>query len=331
MKKALICGASGFLAGHMERRLKDEGYYVVSVARKWPPFRPSVADETNILDLTNPPEFHHHLHRHHFDECYQFASDGGGLGYICNPDNDASVLTNSLKINLHTLDAIAQTQHVEKIFFASSQCVYPESMAVDPFAQERLAPPTYAFRERDASFNNFAFAQEKLFSEKLYEAYRRKYNIAVRIGRLGNSYGPYCTWQGDRAKAPAAICRKVAEAAQGGMIDVWGSGAQIRSFTYVDDTIEGIRRLMAEDYEQPVNIASSEAVTVAELCVAVGHVAGKKLTYKVTDGPVGVSARTSDNTLAKKVLSWEPSIPLCDGIGRLYEWVAQQVLTQPTP
>jgi GDP-D-mannose 3',5'-epimerase len=320
MKKALILGAAGFLGSHLERRLKEEGFYVVSVARKWPPFRPSVADEYNILELTNPPDFHHHLHRHCFDEAYQLASDGGGLGYISNSENDASILTNSLKINMNTLDAIAKMGTVDNIFFASSQCVY----------QERPVLPVYVFREQDASFANFAFAQEKLFSEKLYDAYRRNHGIKIAIGRIGNTYGPYCTWQGERAKAPAAICRKVAEAAHGGTVDMWGDGSAIRSFTYVDDTIEGIRRLMRSDYSQPLNIASSEAVTTSDLFDAVCHVAGKSLTYRIVDGPVGVTARTSDNTLAIQTLGWEPSIPLFEGIGKLYEWVAKQVLTSTT-
>jgi nucleoside-diphosphate-sugar epimerase len=328
VRKALVCGAAGFLGAHLERRLKEEGFYVVSVARKLPLYRTSVADEYNVLDLTNPPEFHHHFHRHCFDEVYQMASDGGGLGYIANSDNDSSVMTNSLKINLNMLDAIVRTGHGNKIFFASSQCVYPTLEPVDPFAFERSAPPAYSCRESDASFENFAFAQEKLFSEKLYDAYRRNHGLTIRIGRIGNTYGPYCTWFGDRAKAPAAICRKVVEASYAGTIDVWGDGSQIRSFTYVDDVIEGIRRLMMVDYQQPVNIASSESVTIAELLEAVCHTAGKIVAFKPTDGPIGVRARTSDNTLAKRLLGWEPTTPLSDGICKLYAWVRDQVLNQ---
>src|SRR5882672_3485713 len=328
VKKALICGAAGFLGTHLERRLKEEGYYVVSVARKLPPHRTSVADEYNILDLTNPPEFHHHFHRHCFDEVYQLASDSGGLGYIANSDNDASVMTNSLKINLYMLDAIVRTGHADKIFFASSQCVYPTVEPVDPFAFERLSPPTHSNREVDASFENFAFAQEKLFSEKLYDAYRRNHGLTIRVGRLGNTYGPFCTWYGERAKAPAAICRKVAEAPYAGTVKLWGDGSQIRTFTYIDDAIDGIRRLMDADYQYPVNIASSEAVTIAELFDAVCHAAGKIVAFEPTDGPTGVRARTSDNSLALEVLGWEPAIPLSEGICKLYEWVSQQVLNR---
>src|ERR1700757_1839347 len=197
MKKALVLGAAGLIGTHLERRLKDEGYYVVSVARKLPPFRKSVADEYNILDLTNHPEYHAHFFRHHFDEVYQLAVDGGGLGYIANPEKDAAMLTNSLKINLHTLDMAAGTEAAEKIFFAWSQCVYPSLEPVDPYQSERAAPSTLACREQDAAFDNFAFAQEKLYSEALYSAYSRNCGVNVRIGRLGNTYGPYSAWSGE--------------------------------------------------------------------------------------------------------------------------------------
>lgn len=231
MKKVLILGASGFLGGHLEHRLKAEGCYVVSVARKPPPYRKSVANENNILDLTNDAGFHHHFYRHHFDEVYQLAGNVGGLGYIGTGDHDATILTNSLKINLYTLEAIRKTQACDKIFFASSQCVYPDKFEIDPFAAERIAETAdnSAHRETDAHFDTFAFGQEKLYSEKLYDAYARNYGINVRIGRLGNTYGPYSVWNGPRAKAVAAICRKVAEAPYAGVIDIWGDGQQQRS------------------------------------------------------------------------------------------------------
>ena len=170
MKKALILGAAGFLGGHLEHRLKEEGYHVVSVARKNPPFRKSVADEYNILDLSNTAEFHAHFFRHHFDEVYQMAGSVGGLGYIAVGDNDAAILTNSLKINMHTLEAIRKTQACDKIFFASSQCVYPDKFEIDPYAMERIVDKQYnsAPRETDASFNTFAFGQEKLYSSTGY-------------------------------------------------------------------------------------------------------------------------------------------------------------------
>lgn len=326
MKKALICGAAGFLGSHLEYRLKEEGYYVVSVARKMPIFRPSVANEFNILDLTNGPEFHHYFFRHEFDYVFQMASDGGGLGYIANPDNDVSILTNSLKINLHMLEAIRKTGNANKIFFASSQCVYPTLEPVDPFASERLGPPTHACREQDATFDNFAFAKEKLYAEALYDAYARNHGLRIAVARLGNIYGPYSTWFGERAKAPAAICRKVAEASYAGVVRLWGDGTQQRTFTYVDDAVEGIMRLMASDYQKPVNIASAEMVTIADLFEAICKAAGKIGAWEGSDdGPVGVRARSSDNTLCQQVLGWEPTTPLTEGICTLYKWVAEQV------
>jgi GDP-D-mannose 3', 5'-epimerase len=329
MKKVLITGAAGFLGSALEHRLKAEGAYVVSVARGYPRYRKSVADEFNILELTNDSQFHSHFFRHHFDECYQMASNSGGLGHIAVGDNDAAILTESTKINLHTLEAIRRTQNCNKIFFASSQCVYPDRFEVDPFVAERMADvEAITHRETDASFNTFAFGQEKLYAEKLYEAYARNYGLAVRIGRIGNTYGPYSVWDGSRAKAPAAICRKVTQAAYGGFIRLWGDGTQKRSFTYVDDTIEGILKLMASDYDRPVNIAHSETVTIVELFETVCRVANKILAWEPEPGPTGVNARGSDNTLCRKVLDWEPSTSLYNGLAMTYPWIRDQALTR---
>jgi nucleoside-diphosphate-sugar epimerase len=329
MKKVLVLGAAGFLGSAIEHRLKAEGCYVVSVARKPPSFRKSVANERNILDLTNPADFHSHFFRHHFDECYQLAGEVGGLCYIGTGDHDADILTNSLKINLHTLEAIRKTQACEKILFASSQCVYPDRFEIDPFAAERFGGVVdAAHKETDAHFDTFAFGQEKLFSEKLYDAYRRNYGIDCRIARIGNTYGPYSTYDGDRAKAPAAICRKVAQAPYAGIVDIFGDGQQRRSFTYVDDVIDGLIRLMASDYNQPVNIAHSETVTIQELFETTCRVANKVLAWRPSEGPVGVQARGSDNTLCKKVLGWEPTTSLWNGLAVTYPWVRDQVLTK---
>jgi nucleoside-diphosphate-sugar epimerase len=327
MKKCLILGASGFIASHLEYRLKRDGHHVVSVARKHPPFRKSVADELNFLDLANPPEFHAHFYRHsYFDEVYQLAGSVGGLGYIGTGQHDAEILTNSLKINLHTLEAVRKTGNVGKIFFASSQCVYPDtSVSVDPFAAERIAPPIQPWREGDASFNTFAFGQEKLFAEKLYDAYHRNYGLGISIGRIGNTYGPYSVWESERAKAPAALCRKVAASAYGVPVDIWGSAQQTRSFTYVDDVIDGILKLMAADYPMPVNIANAETVTIAELFDTICRVANKVIAYKPVPGPTGSMHRGSDNTRCKQVLNWEPETPLWKGIGMTYPWIREQV------
>jgi GDP-D-mannose 3', 5'-epimerase len=323
MKKALVLGAAGFLGSHLEHRLKAEGCYVVSVARKPPPFRKSVADEYGILDLTNMAEFHSHFVRYHFDEVFQLAGLVGGLGYIGTGDNDAAILTNSLKINLYTLEAIRQTQGCDRIFFSSSQCVYPDRFEIDPFIAERVHDPKH--REIDASFNTFAFGKEKLYAEALYMAYADNYGLQVRIGRLGNTYGPYSVWHGDRAKAVAAICRKVAEAPYAGVVDLWGDGTQQRSFTYVDDAIDGILRLMRSGYNQPVNIAHPGTVTIKELFETTCRVANKILAWKPSEGPTGTLSRGSDNTLCRKVLDWEPATSLSAGLALTYPWIREQV------
>lgn len=338
MKKILILGAAGFLGQHLEYRLKVEGHFVVSVARKYPLFRPTIADEFNILDLTNPSEFHTHFFRHEFDEVFQLAGNVGGLGHIGTGLHDAEILTESVKINLHTLEAIRKTDGVGKIFFASSQCVYPDKVEVDPFAQERIVdwkngftpvgPVRYSHKESDAHFDTFAFGQEKLFAEKLYDAYARNFHFNVRIARIGNTYGPYSTYDGDRAKAPAAICRKVAQAGYGAVVDLWGDAQATRSFTYVDDVIEGMIRLMASDYHLPVNLASSEMVTIEDLFLTVCKVAGKILAWRSSEGPTGVRARGSDNTLCRQVLDWEPEWTLHEGLFQTYPWIKSQVLTK---
>ena len=332
MKKVLILGAAGFLGSHLEMRLKQDGCFVVSVARKHPPYGKSVADEYNILDLTNTPDFHHHFLRHQFDEVYQMAGEVGGLGYIGTGEHDAEILTNSLKINLYTLEAMRRTHSTAKIFFASSQCVYPDRIEIDPFANERLAEHRMGHhREEDASFDTFAFGQEKMFSEKLYDAYARNYGFNIRIGRIGNTYGPYCTWDGDRAKAPAAIMRKVAQCPYAGTVDLWGDPATTRSFTYVDDVIDGILRLMKSHYCQPLNIASGETVTIRELLETTCKVAGKIVGERWGNGVTGVHARGSDNTACRQVLDWEPPTTLLAGIAKTYPWVKEQVERGLTP
>lgn len=330
MQKHLVLGASGFLAGHLEHRLKAEGHFVVSVARKHPPYRKSVANEFNILDLTNVFDFHSHFLRHEFDCVWQLAGEVGGLGYIGDAANDATILTNSLKINLHTLEAIARYGCCRKIFFASSHCVYPDRFDVDPFAAERLtAHHAGAPMETDARFDgNTAFAKEKLYAEALYAAYARHHGFEARIGRLGNVYGPYCTWDGPRAKSVAALCRKVAQAPYAGTIDVWGDGGQTRSFTYVDDAIEGMLRLMASDCTEPVNIAHGEPVSITELVDTICAVAGRIVGVNYVEGPTGARHRGSDNEFCREVLGWEPSTSLWNGLHQTYPWIKEQALTK---
>ncbi len=330
MKKVLILGAAGFLGQHLEYRLKADDCFVVSAGRSRPKYNPSIADEYHILDLRAARHVLVLMKRHEFDEIYQLAGNVGGLGHIATGEHDAHIMTDSIRINMAVLAAAKRTS-VGKIFFASSQCVYPDAIEVDPFAQERLPSETdllpKSCREEDASFNTFPFAQEKLFAEKLYDAYARNYGIEVRIGRLGNVYGPFSVWDGPRAKAVAAICRKIAQAPYGVPIDLWGDAQQSRSFTYVDDAIEGMIRLTASDCSRPVNIASAETVTVEQLFELICQIAGKILGWKTVPGPVGNRTRTSDNTFCRQVLNWEPSTSLVEGLRKTYPWVKQQVLT----
>ena len=313
MKKVLILGAAGFLAGHMEHRLKADGHFVVSLSRNRPKYRDSVADEYNVMNLVHGVGLYALLGRHQFDEVYNFAAEVGGLGYIGNADNDAEILRNSALINLNVLDAVskASINHPIKLFFASSQCVYPTS---------RECAESDAYPANPDS----AFGWEKIFAERLYDAYYRNHGLDIRIARFGNTYGPYCTWEGPRAKAPAAICRKVASLFPGQDIEIWGDGSQTRSFTYVDDAIEGAIRLMASDYHKPLNMASSELVTIKQLVETVCKVASKPAYIKQVPGPIGVHDRNSDNTQARAVLGWEPDTPLIQGIVRTYTWVAAQ-------
>lgn len=325
MKKILILGAYGFLGQHLERRLKADGHFVVSAGRSRPKYRPSVADEQHILDLRDEKLVHVLMARHQFDEVYQLAGDVGGLGHIGVGTNDAEIMTNSTRINLAVLAAARRT-NPGKIFFASSQCVYPEP-GLDPFAQERIAE-TPACREQDASFNTFPFAQEKLYAESLYQAYARDYGVKCAIARLGNTFGPYAVYNDQRGKAVATICRKVAQAPYAGTVDIWGDGTQTRSFTYVDDAVEGMIRLMASDYDKPVNIASSQTVTIAQLLETVCKIAGKIVAFKSVPGPVGVSHRGSDNSLCRQVLNWEPRTGLELGLAMTYPWIRDQALTK---
>lgn len=329
MKKAFVTGGSGFIGKHLCKRLKDSGYYIVAASRHYPAYGGGFADEYHVQDLTYPfalPAMHE------FDEVYALAGEVGGLGYIQNQANDFEIMDRSTRINLNTIYACRKAE-VPRLFFASSACVYPdlyykpENVDYDLFNYDFVKPNdggTPEWAAYPAQPIN-AFGWEKLYAERMYEAYGRQSGTAVRIGRLGNTYGPYCAWEGDRAKVVASICRKVAEAEDGGKVDIWGDGEARRSFTYVDDAVEGIIRLMASDYPGPVNIASTETVSINRLHELTCSVAGKILGRNHINGPVGVRGRTSDNTLVQQVLGWEPRISLVDGLQKLYLWVKEQV------
>jgi len=319
MKKALICGVGGFIGGHLAKRLRAEGYWVRGADLKRNEYRDDDVDEFVLGDLGDRSTVSEVLDEP-FDEVYQLAADMGGAGYIFTGENDANVMRNSALINLHVARQAAR-MNVGKIFFSSSACVYPlhnQSDPDNPVCSEDSAYPSAPDSE---------YGWEKLFSERYYLACYQNYGLQVRIARLHNVFGPEGTWTGGKEKAPAAICRKVAEVDDDrGEIEIWGDGTQTRSFLYVDECLEGIRRLMNSDFIGPVNIGSDEMISINDLAYMVLDIAGKPfVTIKNIPGPMGVRGRNSDNTLIRQKLGWAPSQPLRIGLEKTYDWVEQRV------
>lgn len=300
-KTALVTGAGGFIGSHLVKRLKKEGFWVRGVDLKRPEFSPTAADEFVVGDLRDQSVCRAVLDQP-FNEVYQLAADMGGAGYIFTGEHDADVMHNSASINLNLID-LAKKHGVGSVFYSSSACMYPAYNQEDPDnpkCSENSAYPA----EPDSEYG-----WEKLFSERLYLSYHRNYGLSVRVARYHNIFGPEGTWTGGREKAPAAICRKVAEAADGGEIEIWGDGKQTRSFLYIDECVEGTLRLTRSGFTGPVNIGSEEMVTIDQLVSIVAGIAGKKLTVKHITGPTGVRGRNSDNKLIRQQLGWEPSRP----------------------
>jgi len=317
MKKALVCGAGGFIGSHMVKRLKKEGFWVRGVDLKYPQFSPTQADDFVIGDLRDPALCRHVVDMK-FDEVYQFAADMGGAGYVFTGENDADIMLNSALINLNMLEACYR-RNIKRIFYSSSACIYPK------YNQEDPANPNCAEESAYPAFPDSEYGWEKLFSERLYLAFYRNYGMEVRIARYHNIFGPEGSWNDGREKAPAAICRKVAMAEDGGEIEIWGDGQQTRSFLYIDECLEGTLRLMRSDWTGPVNIGSEEMVTIDQLAYLVMEIAGKKIRIRHIPGPQGVRGRCSDNRLIKKKLGWSPSYPLKEGLKKTYAWIEEQV------
>jgi len=316
VKRILVAGAGGFIGGHLVKRLKSEGYWVRGVDIKQHEFAVSTADDFILGDLRDAGVVRRAVDG--IEEVYQLAADMGGAGYIFTGEHDAAVMHNSASINLNILEC-GRHAGVGKFFYSSSACIYPEYNQLDadnPKCSEDSAYPAAPDSE---------YGWEKLFSERLYLAYMRNYGIQVRIARFHNIFGPEGTWCGGREKAPAAICRKVAGAEDGASIEIWGDGKQTRSFLYIDECIEGVRRLMESDFTGPVNIGSDEMVTINQLAQTVAQISGKIIRIEHIQGPLGVRGRNSDNRLIREKLQWAPSQPLIKGLGKQYHWVEAQV------
>ena len=316
MQRVVVTGAGGFIGSHLVERLRREGFWVRGADLKKPEFSKSHADEFLVGDLRDP----------HFaqvvvdgmERVYQLAADMGGAGYIFTGEHDSDVMHNSAMINLNILEAGVHAG-VKRFFYSSSACIYPERNQLDPDnpnCEENSAYPAAPDSE---------YGWEKLFSERLYFAYSRNHKVEVRVARFHNIFGPEGTWDGGREKAPAAMCRKVAETPEGGEIEIWGDGQQTRSFLYIDECVEGVHRLMESEFTGPVNIGSDEMITINHLAHAVMQIAGKKLTLRHIKGPLGVRGRNSDNRLIQQKLGWRPSRPVEEGLAKTYSWIAEQV------
>jgi GDP-D-mannose 3',5'-epimerase len=321
MKQALVCGAGGFIGNHLIKRLKKEGFWVRGVDLKYNEFAETQADDFMIGDLRDPYICRAAVDKH-FDEVYQLAADMEGAGFVFTGDNDADIMHNSALINLNMLEA-CQKRNVKRIFYSSSACIYPEYNQMEP-DNPNLAEDSAYPAQPDSEYG-----WEKLFSERLYLAFHRNYGMEVRIGRYHNIFGPEGAWNDGREKSPAALCRKVAEAEDGGEIEIWGDGKQTRSFLYVDECLEGSIRLMRSDWTGPVNVGSDEMLTINRLAEIIMDIAGKKVSFKHIEGPLGVRGRNSDNRFINQRLSWKPSQPLAEGLKKTYAWIEEQVQQYP--
>lgn len=334
MKKVLVLGAGGFIGSHIVKRLKQEGNWVRGVDLKHPEFSKTEADHFIIADLRkgelvkeifrfagcnrNPFENYALQFDLPFDEVYQFAADMGGAGYIFTGEHDADIMHNSAIINLHVVEQCIKTK-VKKVFYSSSACMYPAYNQLDP------DNPNLSEESAYPAAPDSEYGWEKLFSERLYLAVMKNYGLEVRICRYHNIFGPEGTWAGGREKSPAAMCRKVAEAEDGGQIEVWGDGKQTRSFMYIDECVEATRRLMESDFAGPVNIGSEEMIAINDLAQMAINISGKNITIKNVSGPVGVRGRNSDNKLYKEKIGWETQKKLIDGMTETYKWIEKQV------
>jgi GDP-D-mannose 3',5'-epimerase len=321
MKTALVLGAGGFIGGHLVSRLKQEGYWVRGVDIKEHEYKKTDADEFFVLDLRDSINVSKSLSLDNgqktFDEIYQLAADMGGAGYIFTGEHDADVMHNSALINLNVAHEAVKYSPMPKIFYSSSACMYPEYNQLDPENPKCSEDSAYP------AAPDSEYGWEKLFSERLYLSYNRNYGLPVRVGRFHNIFGPYGSWNNGKEKAPAAVCRKVCFS-ENGEIEIWGDGKQTRSFLFIEECLECVRRFMESDFIGPMNIGSEEMISINELAQKVMEISGKKLKIKNIPGPQGVRGRNSDNTLMKSVLNWEPKNPVSYGLEKTYNWIKLQ-------
>ncbi len=330
MKKALVCGAGGFIGGHLVKFLKAQGYWVRGVDLKYNEFHAvhEAADDFVIGDLRDPLVVAAVVDDE-MDEIYQLAADMGGAGFVFTGENDADIMHNSALINLNIAHEAAK-KSAGRVFYSSSACMYPEHNQLDPDNPNCVEDSAYPANP------DSEYGWEKLFSERMFLSFMRNKGLEVRIARYHNIFGPYGTWTGGREKAPAAFCRKVAVEAEGGSVEIWGPGNQTRSFLYVDECVEATYRLMQSDFTGPVNIGSEEMISMNDFAHMVIGISGKRLSIYNIDGaefeakyghrcPVGVNGRNSDNTLYREKIGWAVSEPLVDGMRKTYAWINERV------
>ena len=316
-KKALVCGAGGFIGSHLVKKLTKEGFWVRGADLKNPEYSETTADDFVIGDLRDQ-QVCKRVFDQQFDEVYQLAADMGGAGYIFTGENDADVMHNSATINLNIANLCVK-HNVKKVFYSSSACIYPEHNQLDPDNPNCVEDSAYP------AAPDSEYGWEKLFSERLFLSYLRNYSLDVKIARFHNIFGPEGAWNNGREKSPAALCRKIAEVVDEGEIEVWGDGKQTRSFLYIDECLIGMRKFMDSVEHGPLNIGSEEMISINNFAQMIAEVADKNITINNIPGPEGVRGRCSDNKLFKEKIDWVPTQPLRQGIEKTYQWINEQI------